>query len=299
MNNYFIEIQDGKSQIYISILIPIVILVLGYFFNLYYGKVLKKNKAEITKNIIENWPTPTEATILKQIDDCKEFAKDLNDLDQIRLIPLNLYNSLINKINNIDFKELAEAFVLNLEGNEKDNIKNLHKLIANIDYISSFDSQLDKTHKIFVDYTDKYTNEWNNVFREFFNIRLKYIQLVHNNKQHPSMEYFNKFILITNEWNKNNPNLKSLKLTINDLINPINDLCNKYVTENIVDEMAVEIIPVLEEIKFIIKKWDVAKNGTVERIIMQANDLKAEYESLIEVIMIFKKQNIKRVFKIK
>jgi hypothetical protein len=113
------------------------------------------------------------------------------------------------------------------------------------------------------------------------------------------MEYFNKFILITNEWNKNNPNLKSLKLTINDLINPINDLCNKYVTENIVDEMAVEIIPVLEEIKFIIKKWDVAKNGTVERIIMQANDLKAEYESLIEVIMIFKKQNIKRVFKIK
>jgi len=70
-------------------------------------------------------------------------------------------------------------------------------------------------------------------------------------------------------------------------------------TENIVDEMAVEIIPVLEEIKFIIKKWDVAKNGTVERIIMQANDLKAEYESLIEVIMIFKKQNIKRVFKIK
>ena len=118
------------------------------------------------------------------------------------------------------------------------------------------------------------------------------------NKQHPSIEYFNKFIVITNEWHKNNSNLKSLQLTINDLINLINNLCNKYITENIVDEMAVEIIPVLEEIKFIIMKWNIAKNGTVERITMQANDLKAEYESLMQVIAIFKKQKIKKSLKI-
>lgn len=319
MGNSIIEFIVKNLNIFIPVGATLFVFFVGGIFKWVSKKNDKRIKLKSTKRVVEIWTISVEKSINEDIDECIKFIQYLKDLDEMQFYYFTFHEILIDRINNIEFTNYVETFILNLKGKEDEKIKNLHKLILHINYFSSYLDILRSNYKKYETDTKELVDEWNKAFRLFIDLKNKYQNIYTKhyttdilNDEIPVFDgddyitsdsitiRYNKFlhdlINIIKLWEEANPILESIKKMFDDLIDPIYKLCNENKSNPDFSELAYEIIPIIDELKIIIFRWKLLKYRNINIFSIHMQEARDNYNELKTIVLKFKNFKLKPFF---
>lgn len=162
-------------------LTPVVLFIAAYLVN----NLLKKINRKKQLNNLNNYFQTTLNALIKQNNsqinlniDCINRVKNFHENE---IIIKQVAGNSIKRINEINFDDLFELFVLNAKDKD-DNIKLFHDLNNNLDYIETATPSLFSANLNITSALTNIGNQWNSVFEKILELR-NTLALSHNLNQ--------------------------------------------------------------------------------------------------------------------
>jgi hypothetical protein len=192
----------------LPILVSLFIFISGQFIGWLKGKYERKNELDSIKATIHNWLIMIEPSINAQILGCNNFVKHLGVSTNIHPETFQFSPLLVDKLQQIDLKQLTETMVVNLKGEEETKAKMIFIFVSQIEFLAKMEVHIRENYDKFHSYTIELMEDWNLTYKNFV------VVMNETSKQINQIEPDNQFVkrknLICNEFlqHKNTQPLK-------------------------------------------------------------------------------------------
>ena len=161
-----------------------------------------------------------------------------------------------------------------------DKAKCLFNIISQIEFINKSEFELRSKYEIYHHESLKYMDEWNEAFKKLDNIRTILRIKYHDQPTHPIFPFYVETAKVFNSFVKNNTKGGNLDIFKDQLLNPISDLCQKFILSNHNEPDVYQVSFIIQELFIIIKKWDANRTGTGQLFDGFGTKLDSSYKSL-------------------
>jgi hypothetical protein len=261
-NDKVLGLSPDNAKILIPVLVTFSIFFLGIIINIIIKKYERKSYLVSIKSVITTWCKLLENPIKQQSKSCKDFNTKLQKSNEMQPEGFEFNNLLAGSILSLQLKDQIDAVILNHKGKDEEKAKCLFNIISQIEFINKTEFELRSKYEIYHHESLKYMDEWNEAFKKLDSIRtllrIKYL----GQPTHPIFAFYIEAAHVFNSFVKNNIKGGNFVIIKDQLLNPILDLCQKFILSNPDEPDIYQVSFIIQELFIIIKKWDANRTGT-------------------------------------
>ncbi|MCU4158425.1 hypothetical protein J1N10_20805 [Carboxylicivirga sp. A043] len=294
-NNKILGLDYSFARIIIPVLVTLLVFLLGQLINWFKGKLERITEMKSIKATIEHWILFVEPTINSQIDGCNKFVKALNESTNLQTERFEFSSMLVDKLQQIELRELIETIMLNLKGEEKTKAKMIFNIISQVEFLVKIEAHIQNNYEKFHSYTEELMTNWNSAFTQFNSIMNETSRIV--NEAEPNCDFVTAKNKICNDF-LSTKEQKPLNKIFDELVLPLESEVDKYLkTPN--KQLVVNLGYSIESLKIIKLKWETHKTGHIQLNEGYAKKISDVYNVLKTVASELKKSNFKPLYLIK
>jgi hypothetical protein len=260
-DNKILGLDYSFGLIIIPVIVTLLVFLLGQFINWLKGKYERITELKSIKATIEYWILFVEPSVTSQINGCKKFIEDLKQSTNIQTERFQFSSMLVDKLQQIELKELIETIMLNLKGNEETKAKMIFNIISQVEFLVKIESHIQDNYEKFHSYTQELMENWNATFTQFNSIMNETSRAI--NEAEPNCEFVQSKNKICNDF-LSTKELKPLNMIFDELISPLELEVDKYLKSSPNKYLAVNLGYSIEVLKIIKLKWETHKNGHIQ-----------------------------------
>lgn len=284
------------ARIIIPVLVTLVVFILGQFISWVKTKNERINELKSIKATLEYWILFVEPTIISQIKGCNDFVGDLLKSNNIQPERLQISPMLVDKLQQIELRDLIETIMLNLKGDEKTKARIIFNIVSQVEFLVKIEIFIKENYEKFQSYTMELMENWNDDFQKFnfeMNATAKNI-----NKIEPNCQFIKDMNLICNNF-LSSKGIQPLDTIFSVLIFPMEQIVDNYLKKSLKKDLAVKLAYSIDQLKIIKLKWETHKQGHIDLSYKFATQINDVYKVLKDVAFQLKKAKFKCIFMIK
>jgi len=294
-DNKILGLDYRLARILIPVLVTLLVFLLGLLINWIKSKYERITELKSIKATIEHWILFVEPTVTSQINGCNDFVKKLEESNNLQTERIEFTSMLVDKLQQIELKELIETIMLNLKGNEEKKAKMIFNIISQVEFLVKIESHIQLSYEKFHSYTEELMENWNSAFIQFNSIMNETSRVI--NEAEPNCDFVQSKNRICDEF-LTKKEQKPLETLFEELITPLEAEVDKYLkTPN--KQLAVNLGYSIESLKIIKLKWDTHKQGHIDANKGFAKKIDDVYKVLKEVATELKETKFKKIYLIK
>lgn len=286
----------GFAQIMIPVLVTLLVFLLGQFIGWLKGKYERKNELDSIKVTIHNWLTMIEPSIQKQIDGCNNFFQALNNSTSIHPEKFQFSPMLVDKLQQIELKQLIETMVVNLQGEEATKAKMIFNFVSQVEFLAKMEPHIRENYEKFHSYTFELMEDWNKTFKKFN------LEMNETSRKVYEVEPENQFVIRKNQICNTflqHREIQPLNTIFDELITPLETEVLHFLQTSPNKELAADFGYTIDDLKIIKSKWEMHKHGHMQLATDFATRINTVYEVLKKVSEHLRTSKFKSVMKIK
>lgn len=284
------------ARIMIPVLVTLLVFLLGQFIGWLKGKYERKNELDSIKVTIHNWLIMIEPSIQQQITGCNNFVTALQSSTNIHPERFQFSPMLVDKLQQIELKQLIETMVVNLEGEEETKAKMIFNFVSQVEFLAKMETHIRENYEKFHSYTFELMEDWNKTFKKFnleMNETSKQIHLID-----PGNQFVTRKNQICNTFLQHRE-IQPLNTIFEELITPLENEVLQFLQTSPNKELATNFGYTIEDLKIIKSKWDMHKQGHMQLATDFATRINTVYNVLKNVSEHLRNSEFKNVMKIK
>jgi len=284
------------ARIMIPVLVTLLVFLLGQFIGWLKGKYERKNELDSIKVTIHNWLIMIEPSIQQQITGCNNFVLALQSSTNIHPERFQFSPMLVDKLQQIELKQLIETMVVNLEGEEETKAKMIFNFVSQVEFLAKMETHIRENYEKFHSYTFELMEDWNKTFKKFnleMNETSKQIHLID-----PGNQFVTRKNQICNTFLQHRE-IQPLNTIFVELITPLENEVLQFLQTSPNKELATNFGYTIEDLKIIKSKWDMHKQGHMQLATDFATKINTVYNVLKNVSEHLRNSEFKNVMKIK
>lgn len=289
-------IEYDFARILIPVIVTLIVFLTGQFISWVKSKYERRNELKSIKTTIEQWIILIKPTITTQIAGLNEFSKTLKNTEDIHPERFKTSSMLVNKLQQLELRDLIDTIMVNLNGDEEEKAKLLFNIVSQVEFLSKIENHLIKNYENFKSYTLELMEEWNNGFMELNTVMNETSYQI--NQVEPNCE----FVVMKNKIADcflRNKETQPVKKILDNFIYPLETEVNKYLQTSENKRLILNLAYKIDNLKITHKKWEAHKKGHI----LLANDFSERidnvYKVLEDVVKKLKTYEFNNVFKIK
>ncbi|MDA3890796.1 MAG: hypothetical protein PF517_03940 [Salinivirgaceae bacterium] len=257
-------LRPELAGILISTIITISVFSLGVYIQWRGKKIDRLQVLKSYKTVLVEWIKLTEETITTQTKLYQKFAKELKAQENIMPISFVHEPYLINRLKELNLRELVDLIVINHKGNKVTNALSLLDIISHIQKLTNIEITAKEKYSEFFDYAKILGEQWNSSFK----ILDRYIKSLPTKTAHTENKnerlFYQRFSQVYNEYYSNADKSSTSKTLAEKLISKLEKTCNESIKSDPSLTEPNNISPILVELQFIEYRWSVFRDGIAE-----------------------------------
>jgi hypothetical protein len=290
----------GLSPEYARILIPVIVtlsvFILGILINYTLKKFERKSFLKSHKVLLIIWSRLLSAPINQQVKSCKDFAKRLQESDEMQPERIQFNAVLTNKLLSMGLRDFIDTIILNHRGKKDENSERLYSIISQMEFLELAQKDLEAKYNVYHQDSLKYMDDWNEAYKRLHYFMTSLKLNVHTHPEHPLFPFYIALSDIFNGFVTNNPKGGNIETFKNQLFTPIFDKCQKYSQTNPQLQEVYVVSLILQDLQIVIKKWYANRDGTGQLFDEIANRLENAAKVINENIDKLEKMKFKWLY---
>ena len=157
--------QPGPwAPIWVPTVSSIFVFILGWLLTRWFkNRDEKKNRTQY-RNMVIDWIKIVKPIIDKFVQSIEKLSEAIETSDNMQPEPYAMPQSIPDKLNELSLKDISDAFLLDSNGNKKDNNVNLFNIISGFEFLYKMNDQVKTTYEKYNKSAFDICKEWNHLF---------------------------------------------------------------------------------------------------------------------------------------
>jgi hypothetical protein len=296
LNNRVLGMDYDFAKIFIPVAVTLIVFLTGQFINWIKGKYERLTELKSIKATIEHWILFVEPSVKSQITGCKEFITDVKKSNNIQPERFQFSSMLVDKLQQIELKELIETIMINLKGDEEIKAKMIFNIVSQVEFLVKIESQIHVNYEKYQSYTYELMENWNDTFKNFNSIMNETSRSI--NEVEPNCKFVQRKNTICDSF-LTEKKIKTLDAIFKELLYPLEIEVDIYLKNSPNKNLAEKLGYSIEALKIIKLKWETHKEGHIKLAESFSTKIDTVYTVLKGVAAKLKESRFKSIFLIK